>query len=303
MDAAFTETRIVSSPRIYIDTNIVLDFYRSASEPASVFDDLLQRNVRLVTTEQTYGEIRRNRSAILSQVISSLQESSSVHSYSTTLLRGLPEFVGVASAKDAIRQAVDEMTSRLKPMLSDSSQDPVLAKYLALTSSPQTLYLPTTDASVQRAHRRKLLGMPPTSPNKITIGDELIWETLLSGCFDDLVIVSRDAGFVNNEGLLKEEFQTQGRQLLAVVNQLSAALSRIGRPSSTVTQQEKQLPRTHDMLPAMPTHCTGCAKELDEEGYEGSDGDSSWWLFCAGCGRTYFPGVDFPAPNSPPEAP
>ncbi|MBC8726753.1 hypothetical protein F6X37_36380, partial [Paraburkholderia sp. 31.1] len=48
-----------------------------------------------------------------------------------------------------------------------------------------------------------MLGKPPTSPGKDTIGDELIWETLVACVKDDLIIVSGDKTFSNNIPVLK----------------------------------------------------------------------------------------------------
>jgi hypothetical protein len=37
-----------------------------------------------------------------------------------------------------------------------------------------------------------LLGNPPSSPDKITIGDEVIWELLLAKLREDLIVVTGD---------------------------------------------------------------------------------------------------------------
>jgi hypothetical protein len=47
----------------------------------------------------------------------------------------------------------------------------------------------------------------------------IIWETLLALCGNDLIIVSRDRTFLDNESLLRSEFNIDGkRRLLAVTD-------------------------------------------------------------------------------------
>ena len=44
-----------------------------------------------------------------------------------------------------------------------------------------------TQKNIFYANNRKLLGNPPTSPDKHTIGDEIIWEMILENIKDDYI--------------------------------------------------------------------------------------------------------------------
>ena len=136
------------------------------------------------------------------------------------------------------------------------------------------------------------MGDPPTSPDKHTVGDEVIWETLLALCGNDLIIVSRDRTFLDNESLLRSEFNIDGkRRLLAVTDRLGHALELAGKPSIPIEKAEKeQIQREADARKALETgRCPKCDVEMDEEGYEGGEGDQAWWLTCPTCNFIAFP--------------
>jgi hypothetical protein len=280
--------------RLYIDTNVVLGFYRSAPEAIAIFDELKEKQVYLVTTEQTSNEVDRNRTATLSQVIESVRNSVSIQPYTTALVKHLNEFSALIENKKSLTKAADALIATLEEMLEDVRKDPVVTRYSELMSRKETLFLKTTDALVAKAHRRKLLGSPPTSPDKHTVGDELIWEAILGGCDDDLMIVSKDKTFKNNVALLAKEYSSATGRTLAVVETLGAGMKLVGKPSPKVEEQEREVVRDRAILPGPPSKCTRCSGELEEEGYDGSDGDSAWWLHCSKCGAIYFPGQDFP---------
>jgi len=50
--------------QVYIDTNVFLDFYQSATDRMAIFHELLDRPDCIVVPEQTVREVRRNRSAM-----------------------------------------------------------------------------------------------------------------------------------------------------------------------------------------------------------------------------------------------
>jgi hypothetical protein len=124
------------------------------------------------------------------------------------------------------------------------------------------------------------------------VGDEVIWETLLALCGNDLIVVSRDRTFLDNETLLKSEFDTDGkRRLLAVTDSLGHALKLVGRPSTPIELAEnEEIQREADARKALETGaCPRCNVEMAGEGYEGGDGDSAWWLTCPKCKLIAFP--------------
>ncbi|HTJ53778.1 MAG TPA: PIN domain-containing protein, partial [Nitrosospira sp.] len=179
---------------IYIDTNVFLDFYQSATDRLKVFKDLHARAERILVTEQTVAEFRRNRVALLVDLAANIKKTSNVQIFTTAVVRELPEFQEWKKSRDSAREIAERMAEELMRWTLDSSTDLVHSEFEELIKSCQ--YIRTSEGAITRAHRRKLIGQPPTSPDKHTIGDELIWESLLEGAKGDLVVVSRDKTFL-----------------------------------------------------------------------------------------------------------
>ncbi|MCE5339133.1 MAG: hypothetical protein LLF90_10680 [Methanomicrobiaceae archaeon] len=84
-----------------------------------------------------------------------------------------------------------------------------------------------------RAHRRKLLGNPPKSTGADTIGDELIWETLLLNLEEDLIFITRDRTYRHHTAYLVQEVPGEDRRGgLTITEHISGALKLVGRPPS-----------------------------------------------------------------------
>ena len=278
---------------IYIDTNVFLDFYQSATDRMGIFQELRARVDCIVVPEQTVREFRRNRAARLIHLADQVEKSANVNVHTTAIVRELPDFKNWVDARDAVKRHARAIATQLRTWARDESSDPVYQEFVKLYVHGTTMSTP--DDALAKAQQRKLLGDPPTSPDKHTVGDEVIWETLLALCDDDLIIVSRDRTFLDNESLLKSEYKIEGkRQLLAVTDSLSHALKLVGKPSPPIEKAEKEeVQRDTEERKALETgKCPRCDVEMDEDGYEGSDGDEAWWLFCPKCQFLAFPRRD-----------
>lgn len=123
--------------------------------------------------------------------------------------------------------------------------DPVLTAFEKLVSAAKVVGF--DDALVERARRRKVLGQPPTSPDKHTVGDEVIWESLMTWKDDDLVIVTRDKSYLDNRAILKKEFfSATGKTLIEVTTSLAAGLKAVGQDAGKIEEAEKKLPSIPD---------------------------------------------------------
>lgn len=275
---------------IYIDTNVFLDFYQSATDRMGIFQELRARVDCIVVPEQTMREFRRNRAARLIHLADQVEKSASVNVHTTAIVRELPDFKKWVEARDAAKNHARTIATQLRTWARDESSDPVYQEFLKLHRHGTTMSTPND--ALAKAQARKLLGDPPTSPDKHTVGDEVIWETLLALCDNDLIIVSRDRTFLDNESLLRSEFNIDGkRRLLAVTDSLGHALKLVGKPSTPIEQAEKEeIQREADARKALETgRCPKCDVEMGEEGYEGGEGDSAWWVTCPKCGLLAFP--------------
>ena len=89
-----------------------------------------------------------------------------------------------------------------------------------------------TDEIINRAQNRHLSGNPPQSKagDQATIGDEIIWESILQGINEDIVIVSSDKTFTENKDFLVREFNNENRKLMDVVENIEKARTLIELP-------------------------------------------------------------------------
>lgn len=274
---------------IYIDTNVFLDFYQASTDRLAVFEDILGRSKSVLLTQQTVNEFRRNRIARLTTLADHIKKGPHPQLYTTAVVRALPGFEEWVKAKEAAKKAAQEIASELTSWVTNEESDLVLAAFEKLVGSAKVIGF--DDALIERARRRKLLGQPPTSPDKHTIGDELIWESLLTWKDDDLVVVTRDKSFLDNRAILKNEYQSStGKKLVEITDSLAAGLKAAGQKAEKIEEAEKKLPKSFDDEPfPADGKCLRCGGELEEAGFEGGDGDEAWWLFCKKCGHEYFP--------------
>jgi hypothetical protein len=223
--------------RIYIDTNVFLAFYQCADGRMGIFQELFARADCIVVPEQTVREFRRNRAAILRDSAKRVRESANINIHTTAIVREMPAFTEWEAARDVAKKHAEAIETQLRNWAKDETSDPVYQQFEKLYVHGTTMSTPA--GALAKAHQRKLLGDPPTSPGKYTVGDEIIWETLLALCNDDLIVVSRDRTFLDNESILRTEFELErNRRLLLVTKSLSAALKLVDKPSKEISEAE-----------------------------------------------------------------
>lgn len=230
--------------KIYTDTNWFIDFYREAPPDLDWLDDLAKSKGSLVITRQTINEFRRNRVATLKSVINAFAKSVKVPSlHATALLRSLPGYEELKSINKDYRKKSKEVSNYLQQVIEDDKKDPVAQKLFAIWADAAITILEPSNELVDKAFRRKLLGNPPTSPDKYTVGDELIWELLLANTKEDLIIVTSDRTFLESKALLQGEFsQRTGKTLILITEEFSSALKAAGKtPSEKLIDVEKQI--------------------------------------------------------------
>jgi hypothetical protein len=103
---------------------------------------------------------------------------------------------------------------------------------------------------IGKAQCRKLLGNPPSSPDKYTVGDEVILELLLANVKEDLIIVADDKTYSKNFPLLAEEYhQRTKRKLLLVTERFDHALEAIGQtPTPDLVEAEKEEEKSREQI-------------------------------------------------------
>jgi hypothetical protein len=289
--------------KIYPDTNRFIDFYQAALDSIDIFDQLNAFKADIVLTEQTITEFRRNRVSTLRWLAKEFHKSITIGSpYTTTVLRSLPGHKELTGLFSAYKEKGKETLHYLNELIEDEAKDPIAQKFLALSGDQAVRKIAINDGAITLAHRRKLLGNAPSSPDRHTIGDELIWELLCQELKEDLIIVTKDKTFFDNISLLSQEYRKRtGHTLLLVTENFSEALKRIGQvpPPQLVTAEEEAKKQSHHVsqgrvftsakIKAMLNReiCPVCGSEGRIWGFDGADGDAFDCFECHSCGLMF----------------
>lgn len=230
--------------KFLIDTNTYLDFYRSNNDALQILDEVKNNKDNFIFSEQVFNEFMRNRITELENLKSNFRNSIKINIYSSSILNTMPEYNKIQELKGSISEKAKNLIMVIEEMINDAHKDPVSNKISELYQTSGVQIINITDDDIIKAKKRKLLGNPPTSRDKTSIGDEVIWESLISKCECDIVIVSRDKTYTRNNDLLRTEFFNKtGKHLIQITDRITTALSLIGSmPSTRIVEIEtKQL--------------------------------------------------------------
>lgn len=206
--------------KIFIDTNIILDFYRINNKNSinEILKEIKKYKKYFISTKQSQDEFLRNRDRTITDFIEEIKKQNykvHINNVIATLDSYTEYHDSIIKANTNTRKIIEE----LNKLIENPDIDLIYKIYLDLN---ETAYNRTNEI-IERAYRRKIIGNPPTS-KKETCGDEIIWETLLECCNDDLIIVSRDSTFSTNYNFLKSEFKKDKNRTLKVVDSITKAI-------------------------------------------------------------------------------
>lgn len=231
--------------KIFIDTNIFLDFYRVNNRDSLIelSDEIVRYNRYLIGTEQSNDEFFRNRERIINEFIMILNKQ--INSlYDNNFISTLDCYREYSDDIKKANSSIKKMMDTCKILIDEIDKDPVYKLYLNVTSEMYS----RTDLIIDTAIKRKQIGNPPTS-TKNTCCDEIIWETLITNCKDDLIIVSRDNTFKDNYSFLRNEYNKKTGKKLVVVELISDAIRYNGQiPSEKFEDIENNLIVEKDFL-------------------------------------------------------
>jgi predicted nucleic acid-binding protein len=228
--------------KIFLDTNIFLALYQAVVDFDAIFIDIERISPHLLLPDLIYEEFVRNRDRVLELFARSIRAADIEALPSSFLVTGTAEYAALQQIGEEYSRRVRVLGDRIESMIADPETDPVYTAFVGLFDDPEVITLERTESHVMRAHRRKLLGNPPKSERKETIGDEVIWEMLLElleGLDEDLILVTRDNTYRNHITYLKEEYTGRIGRILFVEDSVSAALDRMGiEPSEALLRYE-----------------------------------------------------------------
>lgn len=214
--------------KIFIDTNIVLDFYRINNKKSikEILKEIMKYKKYFISTKQSKDEFLRNRDRTIRDFVEELKRQNyNVHA--NNIIATLDTYDEYANSIEKANKNTKIIVSKVNELIENPEIDLIYKIYLNLNE----VTYERTDAIVESAMKRKMIGNPPTS-NKYTCGDEIIWESILEYCNEDLIIVSRDSTFVDNYNFLNMEFNEKKGKKLKVVDTISKAIELNNEPPS-----------------------------------------------------------------------
>ncbi len=237
----------------FIDTNVLLDFYRGKSEARlSLLDKLEQVKDRVICTYQVEMEFLKNRQTQIKKILSDTKVS--VDASLPAALADTKVNTAFSSIKKKAGSADAKLKKHVLNLLRDRQKDRVYTAVNRLFTS-QSKHVLTRDAEVRHKIKRKawkrfILGYPPRKEKDTSIGDALNWEWIVY-CAKELelrgrfFIVSRDGdygcehdgSYILNDQLMREFRERVGNKSIVYTHKLSEALEALDVP---VTKEEKQ---------------------------------------------------------------
>lgn len=217
---------------VCVDTNLFLELYESGEDPGEIFADIKALAEHLVVPDIILDEFLRNRSRVLDRIADDVRRRETDEIRLPAIIRENPNVAALRRAGEAYNRLVEALSGDIESMIREPAADSLARAFARLSGDPAVRVLSRTDELVARAHRRKLLGNPPKSPGAETVGDELIWETLLSNLEEDLIFVTRDRTYRYHAAYLAWEYRERTGGALTITDRISDALALVERPPS-----------------------------------------------------------------------
>ena len=244
------------SNKIFIDTNVYLSFYKSNTDAITIFEnDLSKLKSSLIMTDQVYDEFIRNRDNKLAHLPTRFKNDMVCKTFSTSIFKDTNEFKKLDEIKKEFDKTTKKLIKKIKDIEKNPDKDPVYKSFLKLYKNDEVTTYQKNEGIIKKAQVRNLLGNPPGPKNsgecKHTIGDEVIWETLLEFSKDDLMIISEDSTYNDYNAFLRDEYKEHTGKKLTFSNKISAGLKKLGeKPSKDLGVFEKEEKRVLSVDPS-----------------------------------------------------
>ncbi|ELA7834310.1 MULTISPECIES: PIN domain-containing protein [Vibrio] len=246
---------------LFVDTNILLDFYRIRNTDISMkyLEQIEACKDRLIMGSQVEMEYKKNRQVVIVESLNQFSKPDWGKLSTPALLADSQPSQMIAKQKKEIETQQKRINEKIVKILSNPSQnDPVYQSLQRVFkhNSPYNLNREAKNRFTIRnlAKKRFALGYPPRKKNDTSIGDGVNWEWVVQCAIDsgkDIVIVSRDGDFgatYRNQTFLNDwlaqEFKqrvSQKRKIL-LTNKLSEGLKIVhAAVTKEMEEAEKEL--------------------------------------------------------------
>lgn len=229
--------------KILIDTNYFISLYSSHEDIIERLGDIKNIESDLIMSDQIFEEFLRNRDTQLLNIIGEIK--SSLNPYSFSLIRKFSHFKKNEDSMKIQKNNIKILIKDLQEMLDKPEKDPIFIEFIKIYESSDVFKLKRDDEIILKAHKRLLIGNPPKSKEKNSIGDEIIWELLINNINDDLIILSSDGTYKRHKTFLINEYKEKTGKKLFIEEKLTKAMKILGKEASKATinyERSQQLP-------------------------------------------------------------
>jgi len=195
---------------IFIDTNILLDFYRIRKSDISLkyLEEMEKHKSILILTNQVEMEFRKNRQKVILEALTEVNKiSAGGLSVPTVLFDAKPvEMIKAAQKQIAVQQKrIKERIDKL--LMNPGTQDKVFQTLQRIFKTESEFNLNRENKKRFRIRRLALkrfyLGYPPRKKEDNSIGDAINWEWIIDCALrttKHIILVTRDNDFGINYG-------------------------------------------------------------------------------------------------------
>lgn len=253
---------------IFIDTNILLDFYRIRRTDISLkyLEEIERHKDLMISTSQVEMEYKKNRQSAILESIGEVKKINNVN-------LSVPAIISDAKAVEMIKKFkkdIDDQQKKLKDRIekilkNPSLNDPVyrMLQKIFKHKSPINLNRENKERFTIRrlALKRFMLGYPPRKSTDNSIGDAVNWEWIIR-CAEKskkhIIIVTRDTDFGaihENESYLNDWLNQEFRQRISqqrkliLTDKLSRAFKLVEIPvTKEMIEEEENVIKTSSEL-------------------------------------------------------
>lgn len=253
---------------LFIDTNILLDFYRERKSDVSMefLKQIEACKDRLILSSQIEMEYKKNRQAVILDSLGKFGTPDWGKLTTPALVSEKKAVEMIKKSQDEIKKQQKVISEKIQRILEKPATQDEVYKVLNRVFGHSSEYNLNRDSNrrfgIRRlARKRFCLGYPPKKKADNSFGDAINWEWIVQCAIDsrkDIVIVSRDGDYgvtykdkwYLNDWLLQEFKQrvSQKRKIL-LTGKLSEALKIVhATVTAEMEEAEKSLIKEHEHL-------------------------------------------------------
>ncbi len=213
---------------IFIDTNILLDFYRIRNSDISLkyLSEMEAHKEKLILTSQVEMEFRKNRQKVILETIKELNKIPSSGLNIPTILFDSKPVKMIKNAQKQIETQQKKLKNRIDKFIANpGTQDKVFQTLQKLFKTESEFNLNRENQkrfTIRRlAAKRFFLGYPPRKKEDNSIGDAINWEWIIdcaSRTDKHIILVTRDNDFginYNDTSFLNDWLQIEFRERIS----------------------------------------------------------------------------------------